>query len=70
MSKMHKYACRIRWTHRKWGPQQQKQTAEGTSVRRAISHALLAFFSDATNRDRRRDAHAQIEVEAWRLKKQ
>ncbi len=69
MSKLQRYRVLISWTHRKWGPQQERQSAEGTSIRRALSHALLAFFSNKTNRDRRRDAHAHIDIKAWRLKR-
>jgi hypothetical protein len=58
----------INWTHRKWGPQTEKLSAEGTSIRRALSNALLGFFSDKSNRERRRDAHAQLRCEIWRLK--
>jgi hypothetical protein len=47
----------------------EKQAAEGTSIRRAIANALLAFFSNKSSRDRRRDAHAAIEISAWREKR-
>lgn len=69
MSKMQRYRVLISWTHRKWGPQQERLSAEGSSIRRAVSHALLGFFSDKSNRERRRDAHATIDVKAWRLKR-
>jgi hypothetical protein len=64
------YRCVIEWNHRKWGPQMQKSVAEGTSIRRAINNALLAFFSDTSQREHRRDAHAHIEIKAWRVKKE
>jgi len=63
------YRVLVKWKHRKWGPQMEKQAAEGTSIRRAIANALLAFFSDKSRRDHRRDAHAAIEVSAWREKR-
>jgi len=66
MPRNRKYRVVVMWTNRKWGPQMEKLAAEGTSIRRAISHALLGFFSDASNRDRRRDAHASLRLEAWR----
>lgn len=66
MSTTRKYRVLIRWTHRKWGPQTEKLAAEGTSVRRALNNALLGFFSDKSNRDRRRDAHAALEAKIWR----
>ena len=46
----------------------EKLAAEGTSVRRALNNALLAFFSDKSNRERRRDAHVALEVKIWRTK--
>lgn len=66
----HTYRCLIRWQHRRWGPQLLKTASEGTSIRRAISAALMAFFSDAAQREFHRDAHAQVSIEAWRVKKQ
>lgn len=63
------YRCLIRWKHRKWGPQMEKLAAEGTSIRRAINNALLGFFSDKSNREKRRDAHAELEVQCWRVPK-
>jgi len=68
MPRTQRYRAVIKWTHRKWGPQTEKLSAEGTSIRRALSNALLGFFSDKSNRERRRDAHAQLRVEIWRLK--
>ena len=68
MSQMAKYRVVITWNHRKWGPKMEKLSAEGTSIRRAIHHALLGFFSDASNRSVRRDAHQGIRIEAWRVK--
>ncbi len=64
------YRCLIQWKHRKWGPQMEKCTAEGTSIRRAISNALLTFFSLTSQHERRRDAHAELTVQCWRLKKE
>lgn len=58
----------VSWTHRKWGPQSEKVSAEGSSIRRAINAALLGFFSDRSNREKRRDAHTHLRVEAWRVK--
>jgi len=69
MSSIHKYRVIVRWKHRKWGPQMERLAAEGSSVRRALNNALLAFFSDKSNRDRRRKAHAEIDVTIWRLKR-
>jgi len=69
MPSMHRYRCLIHWTHRKWGPQTEKLAAEGSSIRRAINAALLGFFSDSSNRERRRDAHASVEIKCWREKK-
>jgi hypothetical protein len=60
----------IRWKNSKWGPQSYKTAAEGTSIRRAISNALLTFFSQASTRKERRDAHAELELHAWRVKKE
>ena len=68
MSARRKYRVVIGWTHRKWGPNQTRTTAEGTSIRRALSNALLAFFSEAKGGQERRDAHTHIRVEAWRVK--
>jgi hypothetical protein len=64
------YRCLIQWKHRKWGPQLLKTAAEGTSIRRAISNALLSFFADTSRRKDRRDAHAELTVSAWRVKKE
>lgn len=47
----------------------EKLAAEGTSIRRALNNALLGFFSDASSRERRKDAHAQLRAEIWRVKK-
>jgi hypothetical protein len=69
MSKPQRYRLALNWTHRKWGPQMEKLSAEGTSVRRALNNALLSFFSDKTSRERRRDAHAHLRCEIWRVKK-
>lgn len=62
-----RYRVLVSWSHRKWGPQQEKLAAEGSSIRRALNNALLGFFSDASNRERRRDAHTNLRVEIWRL---
>jgi hypothetical protein len=61
------YKVVIRWKHHKFGPQFHKTTAEGTSIRRAIANALLAFFNNKDTRKQRRDAHPSIEVSAQRL---
>lgn len=65
----HTYRCVIRWQHRKFGPQMLKVASEGTSIRRGIANALLAFFSDSNRRRERLDAHAAVEVKAERVKK-
>lgn len=68
MPRTQRYRVVIHWTHRKWGPQMEKLAAEGTSIRRALSNALLGFFSDKSNRERRRDAHTSLQCQIWRLK--
>lgn len=68
MSATKRYRCLIRWTHRKWGPQSTRTAAEGSSIRRALNNALLAFFSDKSQRDRRRDAHVCLELKCERVK--
>jgi len=60
------YRVIVKWNHRKWGPQSVPLIGEGTSIRRAINNALLGFFSDKSQQERRRDAHAGIVVSAWR----
>jgi len=67
MSASRSYRVEIRWTHRKLGPSRTAQKAQGTSIRRAINNALLAFFSDAIDRKARRDAHVDVQVHAWRI---
>jgi hypothetical protein len=69
MAGRYTYRVIVKWNDRKWGPQMLKLAAEGTSIRRAISNALLGFFSDKSRRPERRDAHAEIEVRAWRERK-
>jgi len=64
------YRCSIEWTHRKWGPQIEKTVAEGNSIRRAISNALLSFFAEKSPREKRRDAHVELRVHAKRLKRE
>jgi len=64
---MQRYRILIRWNHRKWGPQTAKLAAEGTSARRALNAALLGFFSDRSNRERRRDAHRELTATIWRI---
>jgi len=64
---MKRYRVIVKWQHRKWGPQMERLAAEGTSVRRALNNALLGFFSDRSNREKRRDAHKGLTVEAWRI---
>ena len=66
---MQRYRVLVQWTHRKFGPQTERLAAEGTSARRALNAALLGFFSDRTNRQKRRDAHKQFRCEIWRLSK-
>jgi hypothetical protein len=68
MTKVRTYRVLITWTHRKWGPQMEKLAGEGTSARRALNAALLGFFSDASNRNKRRDAHQHFRAEIWRLR--
>ena len=67
MSTTRTYRVVINWTHRKYGPNYRKCIAEGSSIRRAIANALLAFFSEKPERKNRLDAHTHIRVEAWRL---
>jgi len=69
MATTHKYKVLIHWKHRKWGPQSEQLTAEGSSIRRGLNNALLAFFSDKSHRERRRDAHENLVVTVWRLPK-
>jgi hypothetical protein len=69
MATTKRYRAIVSWTHRKWGPQMEKLAGEGSSIRRALNKALLGFFSDKNNRDRRRDAHAHVRCEIWRLSK-
>jgi len=64
-----RYRVLVSWSHRKWGPQQEKLAAEGSSIRRALNSALLGFFSDASNREKRRDAHVNLRVVIWRKKR-
>ncbi len=64
------YRVHITWSHRKYGPDRTSLKAEGTSIRRAINHALVAFFTDEQQRKQRLDAHREIRVEAWRLPKE
>jgi hypothetical protein len=63
------YRLVLTWKDTRWGPQTQKLTAEGTSIRRAIANALLGFFSDSSRRKERRDAHVSLTVTAQRVKK-
>jgi hypothetical protein len=67
MPAMRKYRVVVTWTHRKWGPQMEKLAAEGSSARRALNAALLGFFSDASSRKQRLDAHQHFRVEIWRI---
>lgn len=66
---MSRYRIVLNWTHNKWGPQMEKLAAEGSSARRALNAALLAFFKDKSKRTQRRDAHAHFRAEIWRLSK-
>ena len=70
MANVKKYRVLLSWMHRKWGPQQEKLSAEGSSLRSGLNHALRAFFSDKSNTERRRDAHAGLDVKIWRLKRE
>ena len=67
MAATKRYRCVIQWKHRKFGPQMEKASAEGTSIRRALNHALLGFFSESSSRKLRADAHAELQVQIWRL---
>lgn len=69
MATTKRYRVVVQWQHRKWGPQMEKLAAEGSSIRRALNNALLGFFSDASSRERRRDAHVHLRAEIWRQKK-
>jgi len=62
------YRVVIRWTHRKWGPQLEKAKAQGTSIRRALNNALLAFFSERSQRGRRSDGHGERTLTVERVK--
>jgi hypothetical protein len=66
MATTKRYRIVVLWTHHKWGPQMEKLAGEGSSARRALNSALLGFFSDASRRDRRRDAHKHFRAEIWR----
>ncbi|MBS1841307.1 MAG: hypothetical protein JSS69_05775 [Acidobacteria bacterium] len=66
---MQRYRVVVTWDDRRWGPQMEKLAAEGTSARRALNNALLGFFSDKNRRKERREAHAHLRVEIWRVKK-
>ncbi len=70
MSTRRTYRCSIEWTHRKWGPQMEKTIGEGSSIRRAISNALLSFFAEKSQRERRRDAHVELRVHAKRVNRE
>lgn len=59
----------IHWTHPKWGPQLEKLSAEGTSIRRALNAMLTDFFRKPELRSLRNAAHAQLELRVWRVKK-
>jgi len=63
-----RYRIVVQWTHHKWGPQTEKLAGEGSSIRRALNSALLAFFKDASKRQQRRNAHAHLRAEIFRLK--
>jgi hypothetical protein len=69
VSKPNRYRCVVQWTHKKWGPKSEKVASEATSIRRAINAALLSFFSNSSTRNERRDAHASLTVQCWRVKK-
>ena len=63
------YKLVIQWKHKEFGPQIEKVTAEGTSIRRAIANGLMGFFS-GTNKRHVRDAHAELTVSAKRQKRE
>jgi hypothetical protein len=65
-----RYRVLVSWVHRKWGKQSCKLSAEGSSLRRALNNALLGFFSDRSNRERRRDGHRELTVTVSRQRKQ
>jgi hypothetical protein len=69
MSKQQRYKCFIQWHHAKKGPQFLSLSVEGTSIRRAISAALLAFFSSSSTRKERQDGHVWISITGARVKK-
>ena len=68
MASTRRYRIAVSWTHRKWGPQTEKLPAKGSSIRRALNSGLLSFFKSPLKRDQRRDAHAHLRAEIWRMK--
>lgn len=62
------YRVTIKWQHHRWGPQIDKLATEGTSIRRALNNALLAFFSRMKNRKGVLDAHKKLSVDIERTK--
>lgn len=70
MPRQQRYRCVIHWSHRKSGPQWERGSAEGTSIRRAANNYLLGFFSDTSQRKQRVDAHANLTLQIWRLKRE
>ena len=56
----------VQWDHHYLGPQMDKLTSEGSSIRRALNTALLAFFTHNSTRLKRTDAHVHVRCEIWR----
>ncbi len=65
-----RYRVLVSWVHRKWGPQQERLAAEGSSIRPAFNSALFRFLHAPNSRQRRADAHAHVDVKIWRLKRE
>ncbi len=63
-----RYRVVVQWDHHHFGPQIEKLASEGSSIRRALSSALLSFYSSNSARLKRSDAHIHVRVEIWRIK--
>jgi hypothetical protein len=61
------YRVVIEWQHPNFGPQMEKATATATSIRRAVNGFLMAFFKDPQHHERRRAAHAELEIKIRRM---
>lgn len=59
----------LRWHHPKWGPQLEKFSAEGHSIRLALNQALREFLTNPRVRGIRNAAHAELEIHVWRVKR-